>query len=101
MARNFYVEEWTDEQIAEHKGEFPESDARRFAVVDDDGDVVGFFDGREDANALIVTMEREAMIEESFLEWVRTSKERFVSDYDEIRKIVRACDLDEGPDNRH
>ena len=87
----FEVEEWDDDKIAAHQAEFPESAAQRFAVVDDDDLIMGFFSDRSEAEALAVTLGREALIEASFLEWVKVATQTFVSDYDEIRKVVRAA----------
>ncbi len=87
----YEVEEWDDEKIAAHKTQFPGSRAERFAVVDDDDLIMGFFSDRSKADALAVTLGREALIEASFLEWVRTATQTFVSDYDEVRRIVRAA----------
>ncbi len=85
------VEEWSDEQIAAHKALFPESGAERFVVLDDDDDVMGFFTDRDAAEELTVTLGREALIEESFIAWAKAATQTFVSDYDEIRKVVRAA----------
>ncbi|KKL91653.1 hypothetical protein LCGC14_1892620, partial [marine sediment metagenome] len=49
------------------------------------------FSDRSEAEALAVTLGREALIEASFLEWVKVATQTFVSDYDEIRKVVRAA----------
>jgi len=86
----FEVEEWDDDKIAQHKAQFPGSQAERFAVVDDDDLIMGFFSDRSEAEALAVTLGREALIAASFIEWVKTATQTFVSDYDEIRKVVRA-----------
>ncbi len=87
----FEVQEWDDSKIAQHKTQFPGSTAERFAVVDDDDLIMGFFSDRSEAEALAVTLGREALIEASFLEWVKEATQTFVSDYDEIRKVVQAA----------
>ncbi|KKM79330.1 hypothetical protein LCGC14_1350970 [marine sediment metagenome] len=93
---DYTIEEWTPEQIAEQKAAFPLSEPKSIAVTEGrEGTssymVVGFFDSREEADAFLVTLEREALIEASFLKWVKEATQTFVSDYDEVRKVVRAA----------
>ncbi len=87
----FEVEEWDDDKIAQHKAQFPCSRTKRFAVVDDDDLIMGFFDDRAGAEGFAVTIGREALIEASFIAWAKAATQTFVSDYDEVRKVVRAA----------